>query len=114
MDNKEKAIKLINAIFAKVWNHKYPTLTPMEVTELSGRVLTVDYTKVTEMDKDLAAMELFGICDDIHSTAFFGVLLIPDRIDAIETPTGYLFRSDYEVTDEMIEKVLNDPIFDED
>lgn len=112
MNNKEKAIKLINAIFSKVWKRKMHADAPMMVQDISARTISVMCAEISDMDKDLAVIELFGICDDIHSTPFFGPLLVPDRIDVIKTPDGYLLRSDYEVTDEMIEQVLNDPLFD--
>lgn len=117
MENKDNTIKLINAILNKVWSNKFDEDCGIWVTDINSDSLSItwEYGNDEWIEKagDLAILELFDICDDIRSTPFYGSMILPNKIEKIETPIQYVYREDYTVTKEMLEEVLNDPIFDD-
>lgn len=109
-ENKEKTVRLINAILQK----QCPDFN-VEVTDMiNSCVIASIKNEMDEFERKLSLAMIFEVCDNIRAVPLYGRILIPKSINVIDLNNDFTFREDVKVTDEEIEKILNDPILNED
>jgi hypothetical protein len=107
MNNKEKTVKLINAILNKLYND-----FNIKVIDVNGNcVKAIIKHEMDELERKLSIAMIFEVCDEIENVPFYGKILIPNTIRVVDLNTVYTFRDECKFTDEDLGSILNNPIF---